>query len=146
MSFRTLMHSLVVSHPSAENENGSTASLLSARFFIEQVHARHRHRACRRRRSTHYVYALRSYLCSWTKNSGIYRERRTSWWSLPKCASRYTVPHTPYFCPVLTTCRISLSYPILPNSRSSRLISFFTCSKSASTTSMVQISTTSRYC
>lgn len=95
------MRSLVVSHPSAENENGSTASLLSARFYIEQVHARHRHRACRRRRSTRYVYALRSYFCSWTKNSGIYRERRTSWWSLPKCASRYTVPHPPYF---LSSC------------------------------------------
>ena len=145
MSVRTLMHDSVVSHPSAENENGSTASLFSARVYIEQVYARHRHRACRRRRSTHCVYALCSYFYSWTKNSDIYRERRTSWWSLPKCASRYTVPHQPFFCPVLTKCRISLSYPILPNSKLSRLISFFTCSKSASTTSMVQISTTSRY-
>jgi hypothetical protein len=55
---------------------------------------------CRRSRSTHRVYALRSYFHSWTKNSGIYRERRTSWWSLRKCGSRYAVPRQPRFsCP-----------------------------------------------
>src|ERR1700761_3019424 len=84
----------VVSYPSTENENRSTASLLPVRGYIEQVHARCGHRALCRRRSMHHVYALRSYFHSWTKNLGIYRERRTSWWSLRKCGSRYAVPHS----------------------------------------------------